>query len=152
MFVLPRGRYAEMSRCLGLSGSIDWRYCTGYSTCPCKLIRLRYDSSVQRKLSVARLTGAKWEEEAAWRRDSTWNRRGVELSRPMLLSEEGEGHPSLRWLFIIVIKRKATWIICQVYMGELYTVWTCGCDHHYCSGETNILSCFIHPMIQQPRE
>ena len=110
MFVLPRGRYAEMSRCLGLSGSIDWRNCTAYSTCPCKLIRLRYDSSVQRKLSVARLTGAKWEEEAAWRRDSTWNRRGVELSRPMLLSEEGEGHPSLRWLFIIVIKRKATWI------------------------------------------
>ena len=48
---------------------------------------------------------------------------------------------SFRWFFKIVTKGNHIDIY-QVYMGELYTVWTGGCDHHYCSGETWIeISC-----------
>ena len=48
--------------------------------------------------------------------------------------------------------------IFQVYMGELYTLWTGGCDHHYCSGETwREISCHASSvpfttMNQSPRE
>ena len=40
-------------------------------------------------------------------------------------------------------------MILQVYLGELYIVWTSGCDHHHCRGEKNILQCFIHSFLQE---
>ena len=75
------------------------------------------------------------------RLDMETERSGI-VSANATVRRRRRSHPSL--FIMIAMKRESTITrdVCQVYMGELYTVWTGGCHHHYCSGETWIeISC-----------
>ena len=111
--------------------------------CPCKLIRLRYDSLSKgsshliRRSEVVGGGGSTMEE----RLDMETERSGI-VSANATVRRRRRSSPKLQMVLLNCDGEKPHRHICQVHMGELYTVWTGGCDHHYCSGETWIeISC-----------
>ena len=107
--------------------------------CPCKLIRLRYDRQRPKEAHIPIIrseVGGGSTTTMEERLDMETERSGI-VSANATVRRRRRSSKTLRYFFMIAMKRERTTSrdISQVYMGELYTVWTCGCDHHYCSGE-----------------